>query len=136
MTIFDVMSGTLLFLVSGGAVGLVLLVQWRSSVRQGLRTRTRRAFTVRIAHDVLELRCGRTPRALPLARIARARLATNGNWTESKIVEDALSLFDARGRRVAKVPASAEGWRDLLDVLHQRGVAIEERAVDAPAFLD
>jgi len=71
-----------------------------------------------------------------LGAIARARYAQNANWTESTIVEDALTLYDAHGSSPMKIPASAEGFRTLLGALQRHEIPITTVQVDAPAFLD
>ena len=39
-------------------------------------------------------------------------------------------------RCVAKIPASAEGFDDLLAHLADRGIAVEKAEVPAPGYLD
>lgn len=68
--------------------------------------------------------------------ITRARLARNDNWTESKMLEDALGLFAKNGRELARVPESATGFGALLIELNARKIPIEEVDVSAPTLLD
>ena len=68
--------------------------------------------------------------------IARARFARNDNWTESKMLEDALGLFTAKGREIERLPESATGLDELQRELGDRGVPIEHVEVSAPAILD
>ncbi len=111
---------------------LVLPLWWLNATRKGLRTRTRRPFVLQTSDDVLVLRSGRRERSLQLASVARCRLAMNGNWVESRLVEDALTLFDRSGKAMAKVPASATGFEQLLSSLASRNIRIEKVDVDAP----
>jgi hypothetical protein len=66
----------------------------------------------------------------------RARMARNDNWTESKLLEDALGLFAESSRELARVPESAEGFEALSAELRAREIPVDDVAVSAPAFLD
>jgi len=79
---------------------------------------------------------GPTRTRCELAEVTRARRVCNDNWTESKLLEDALGLFAASGRELVRVPLSAAGVDALMVALGRRGVPIDEVLTSAPAFLD
>jgi hypothetical protein len=121
-------------LMSAGLFLVVLPFFWARSVK--LKTRCQRA-TVWIERDKLYLGLGKRRQAIDLDEVARARFAFNGNWPflasrESKIVEDAVTLFNARGHKLMKVPQSAYGYGDLRDVLERRGIETSSVPVVAP----
>ncbi len=122
----------------GPGLLLVALLPWHLwSVARGLRTRSRRAWRLSLTEDQLQVWVGeRLRHQWRLGAIARARYAQNANWTESTIVEDALTLYDAHGSSPMKIPASAEGFRTLLGALQRHEIPITTVQVDAPAFLD
>lgn len=126
----------LLVLSSGGLFLVVLPAWWWHSVHRGLRTRTRRPFSVRLDGDQLEIVDDGARHAIPLSHISRVRHARNANWTGSKLVEDAMTLFDVDGRRLAKVPVSASGFQDLRIWLETSSVPVQIVDVEAPAYLD
>ncbi|WP_437745638.1 hypothetical protein WMF39_11780 [Sorangium sp. So ce1504] len=66
----------------------------------------------------------------------RARFARNDNWTESKMLEDALGLFALDGREIERLPGSAADLGGLLVELEARGIPVEHVYVSAPAVLD
>jgi hypothetical protein len=128
-----VLSGLVLLLPV--APLLVILVDLRSALRRGLIRRGVACTVVNDAGAVAVSSRGRTVRH-PLADVGRARRARNDNWSESKLVEDALGLFSVRGRELVRVPLSASGVEALERALTDRGVPVEEVWVAAPTFLD
>ena len=125
--------GTLVMLfVSGGW----LLFTYPYAVARGLRPRTHRTFTVRIRGERLVLVEGTDRRVVAIADIAAARFATNANWTESTLVDDALTLYGVGGRRLASIPASAASFAALRALLTARRIPVEVRDVAGPAYLD
>jgi len=135
----DLIAFILLVLAAGGLPLLFLLILpfWLvRSIWQGLQLRTRRSYRVEIEDDVLVVHRDDRARRIPFDDIARGRHAENGNWTESKLVDDALTLYDADGRRLAKFPAASEGFDEALEVVERRGVPVDLVVVSAPAFLD
>jgi hypothetical protein len=131
---------TLVFVLGGVPLLFVIVLPiWtRRSVQQGLVRRSRTPVAVRTdaAREAIVVQKGERIEVLRFERISRARHGINGNWTESKLVEDALTLYDATGASVCKIPASALGFDDLVRELKNRGVAIETVDIEAPAFLD
>ena len=115
---------------------LVLVVDYFVARHRGLAKRTSARWAVSIEGDDLHVERDGVRRRLPLRSVVRARFARNENWTESKLLEDALGLFTASGREVARLPESAQGLDALVTELARRGVAIEPVYVGAPAYLD
>ncbi len=114
---------------------LILLAMVPLSVHQGLAMRDHRPWRVTREGGVLWVSHGERETQVPVAAVRRMRWAFNGNWTESKLVEDALTLFGERGRKLVKIPGSAQGLDPLRRELRQQ---FHEEQVDvaAPAYLD
>lgn len=116
---------------------LVILLQYPCSMHAGLIQRTGRVWRLEIGSEALcVLVDERKVGEFSLADVASARCARNSNWSESKLVEDALSLFDVRGRRLVKLPCSAKQVDALRGALARRNVPVEDVYVEAPSFLD
>jgi len=119
------------------ALPFLALVPWHWIAKhRGLISRSRTPWVVTLAAGVVQLQNGTRARSIPLELVQRARLARNGNWTESTMLEDALGLMGANGSELVRLPASADGFEQLLAVLAARGVVVEEVLVSAPAVLD
>lgn len=126
-------------LLFGGAPLLFLVVLpfwWARSVRKGLRTRRSQPCAVQTHSDAFLVRTGAREQSFPFPSVVRCRFAINANWTESKLVENALTLFDTTGKPLVKVPSSAAGFEQLVLALKDRNIPIDKVEVDAPAFLD
>ncbi|WP_437534922.1 hypothetical protein WME79_11955 [Sorangium sp. So ce726] len=91
---------------------------------------------VSLSDGALHVRRGDTCSSHALGIIVRARFARNDNWTESKMLEDALGLFALDGREIERLPGSAADLGGLLVELEARGIPIEHVYVSAPAVLD
>lgn len=116
---------------------ILLLIPWHFlAVRRGLMKRTTTGCAVSLAGGSLHVQRGLKHTSRSLDGIVRGRFARNGNWTESKMLEDALGLFAAGGREVVRLPESAEGLDALLAELRHRGIPVEDVEVSAPALLD
>jgi hypothetical protein len=129
----------LLVLLAGGVPVLILAVLpiWALwSVWRGLRVRSRARWRIEATDDAFTIWNGSKPLTLRIADIGRARLARSSNWTQSRLVEDALTLVDRRGARLLKVPASAQGFTTLLEALAASAVPMSRVDVSAPAILD
>lgn len=113
------------------------LLPWHFvAVRRGLIRRSRVPYSVTVAHGALIVEHRSTRIHCELNKVSRARRARNDNWTESKMLEDAMGLFSANGRELVRVPLSAVGVDALVRELGELGVAIEEVLVSAPTVLD
>lgn len=121
----------------GPFLPVAALVPWYFVARQrGLAPRSARPLAVTLAEGALILEGLHRPRRVPLDAVRRARFVRNDNWTESKLLDDALTLLDGRGRVLGRVPLSAAGVEVLEGELRRRGVTVEERWVSAPTLLD
>lgn len=123
--------GTLLPLLVLGLIPWHFLALYR-----GLTKRTRIGCVVSLADGLLHVKRGSQHTSHALDAVARGRFARNDNWTESKMLEDALGLFSKRGRELVRLPASTEGLEALLAELRRRGIPVEDVYVSAPAFFD
>lgn len=113
------------------------LLPWHFlAVRRGLIRRGHVPYSVTVAHGALIVEHGSTRVHCELNEVSRARRARNDNWTESKMLEDAMGLFSASGREIVRVPLAAVGVDVLVRELGELGVAIEDVLVSAPAVLD
>lgn len=106
------------------------------SVWAGLAMRHHIPWEISLTDSAIEARRKGRHVHLPLATIASARMVENDNWTESTVVEDALTLRDERGKRVLKVPRSARGFEELMAWIARAGLPLERVGVGGPAFLD
>lgn len=121
----------------GPALPLLALLPWHVvAVRRGLIRRSRIPPAIRLDEREILVEHGGKLARCQWAEISRARRAANGNWTGSKMLEDALGLFSSNGRELLRVPLSAAGTDALLRELGTRGVPIEEVLVSAPSYLD
>ena len=73
---------------------------------------------------------------IPTNCIAKAKFAYDDGWTESKLVEDALNLFDASNKLIAKLPKTANGFKEVYSLIESKGIKISRCVVDAPSFID
>jgi len=132
--------GALTVFLFVGPIGLFLFVVlpfWLCwGVSQGLRLRTRARWQVDASDQALTIRTGRGSQTIRLADIATARLATNFDLGASRFLEDSLGLFDSRGRKLVKLPASTLGLSPLLELLERRAIPLNRVQVNPPAFLD
>lgn len=115
---------------------LALLPWYFVAVRRGLVPSKRGPASVSVAQGALVVDHGAKHTRCDLKQVSSARRACNDNWTESKILEDAIGLFSAEGREIVRVPLSATGIDELVRALHKQGVPIVDVAVSAPVFLD
>ena len=98
-----------LLLMSGGFVLVSLPLWWSRTPRP--QRQVRRA-TVWIERGVIYVSRGRRRHAVALEEVASAR----------HNIDDAVTLFNARGRLLMRVPRLAYGVGDLRDVLVRCGV--------------
>ncbi|MFP6844138.1 MAG: hypothetical protein VB958_02880 [Thalassolituus sp.] len=73
---------------------------------------------------------------IPINSIVKAKYAYDDGWTESKIVEDALNLFDSNNRLITKIPKTANGFKEVYSLIEEKGIKINRCVVDAPSFID
>ncbi|MDI3284115.1 hypothetical protein [Polyangium sp. 15x6] len=115
----------------------LLLIPWHFiALHRGLARRSDVPCVMSLSEGVLHVQRGDERKSHALTGVARARLARNENWTESKMLEDALGLFAANGREIVRLPESATGFDELQRELDARGIPIEHVDVSAPAVLD
>ena len=107
-----------------------------ASIRQGLMKRDGAHWRIGIVKHCLQVSRNDSQRIFDIADIGSFRYAFNGNWTESSVVENALSVFDRQGRLLIKVPASAEGFDTVCTSLEAMDINFERVEVEAMAFLD
>ena len=115
---------------------LALLPRHFLAVRRGLIPRSHVPRAVTVAHGTVIVDHGSSQTRCDLHEVSRARRARNDNWTESKMLEDALGLFSSQGREFVRVPVAVVGVDALVHELNERGVPIDDVLVSAPAFLD
>ena len=125
---------TLLLMLLPFGEFFILLAMVPMSVFQGLALRDHRPWCVTRDGALLRVSNGKRERVVALRDVRRMRWACNGNWTESTIVVDALTLFGDHGRLV-KIPGSAQGLAELRCELRK---SVYEKQVDvaSPAYLD
>jgi hypothetical protein len=73
---------------------------------------------------------------IPINSIVKAKYAYDDGWTESKIVEDALNLFDTNNRLITKIPKTANGFKEAYSLIEAKGIKINRCVVDAPSLTD
>jgi hypothetical protein len=73
---------------------------------------------------------------IPINSIIKAKYAYDDGWTESKLVEDALNLFDSSNRLIAKFPKTANGFKEAYNLIESKGIKINRCVVDAPSLID
>lgn len=118
------------------ALPFLILIPWHFlALHRGLVNRGRPCM-VSLSQGAIHVNRGYKQTSHPLGIIVRARFVRNDNWTESKMLEDALGLFASNGREIERLPESATGLDELLVELGTRGIPVEDVYVSAPAFLD
>lgn len=121
----------------GPALPALALLPWHFiAVHRGLVPRSERRRIIELEAGAATITHGDKQTRCDLKQVSRARRAFNDNWTESKMLEDAVTLFSVKGRALVRVPVSAEGFDELMRELAARGVVVEDVPVSAPAFLD
>jgi hypothetical protein len=128
-------------IVALGVVGpwlpLLALLPWHFVAQhRGLARRSPSRCAVSLEDGFLLVTRGESRTRHALDAVIHARLARNGNWTESKLLEDALTLFAANGREMVRLPLSASGIDSVLHALEARGIVVRHVEVSAPAVLD
>jgi len=119
------------------ALPFLALIPWHFiALQRGLVSRGRVPCVVSLSRKAIHVKRGNKLTSHTLDIIARARFAQNDNWTESKMLEDALGLFASDGREIGRLPRSAAGFDELLVELAARRIPIEYVYVSAPAVLD
>jgi hypothetical protein len=119
------------------ALPFLILIPWHFiALHRGLISRGSVPCVVSISKGAIHVKRANKLNSHALDSIVRARFARNGNWTESRMLEDALGLFASNGREIERLPESTTGLDDLLVELSACGIPIEDLDVSAPAFLD
>ncbi len=119
------------------ALPFLALIPWHFiALHRGLVRRRSVLCVVSLSQGVIQVNRGDKLTSHALGIIVSARFAQNDNWTESKMLEDALGLFASDGREIERLPRSATGFDELLVELGARGIPIEQVYVSAPALLD
>jgi hypothetical protein len=119
------------------ALPFLALIPWHFiALHRGLIRRSRVPCVVSVSQGAIQVERGDRSIGHTLDAIVRARFAQNDNWTESKILDDALGLFTANGIEIERLPRSAAGFDELLVELRARGIPIEDVYVSAPAVFD
>ena len=119
------------------ALPFLVLIPWHFiALHRGLTSRSSVPCEVSLSEGFIHFKRGNKRTSHALITIVRARFARNDNWTESKMLEDALGLFISNGREIARLPESATGLDELLVELGARGIPIEHIDISAPAVLD
>lgn len=127
----------ILLVTVGPFLPILALIPWHFIAKhQGLMSRSPIPTVVSCSNGFIQITRGNKRTSLPFEHIVRARLARNDNWTESKMLEDALGLFAANGREIERLPESATGFATVLSELDARGIPIEYVDVSAPTVLD
>lgn len=127
--------GALVFI--GPCVPVLALVPWHFVAKhRGLVSRSQIPCNVTMDAAFLHIERGSKQVSYAWANVVRARMAQNDNWTESTMLEDALGLFDARGREIDRIPESAVGFTALVAEISAREIPLDYVDVSAPAFLD
>jgi hypothetical protein len=130
-------AGVYVIAAVGPFLPLLALIPWHFIAKhRGLIPRSRVPCVVSLSDGALHVRRGDTCSSHALGIIVRARYARNANWTESKMLEDALGLFALDGREIERLPGSAANLGGLLVELEARGIPVEDVYVSAPAVLD
>ena len=73
---------------------------------------------------------------IPFNSIVKAKYAYDDGWTESKVVEDALNLFDSNNKLLAKFPKTAKGFKETYRLIESKGISINRCVIDAPSLID
>lgn len=118
---------------------ILVLVPWHFiALHRGLVGRPAEPTTVALDDGwvIFTHPAPRACRRVRLASIHRARVARNDNWTQSKMLDDAVGLFDETRREVARIPLGSHGADELIATLARAQVPIDEVSVSAPTFLD
>lgn len=119
------------------ALPFLMLIPWHFiALHRGLIRRGSVPCVVSISKGAIHVERANKLSSHALDSIVRGRFARNGNWTESKMLEDALGLFVSSGREIERLPKSTTGLDELLAELNARRIPIEDIDVSAPAFLD
>ena len=80
------------------ALPILVLIPWHFvALHRGLIRRSSFPCAVSVAKGAIQVTRADQLSSHALESIVRARFARNGNWTESKMMDDALGLFASRG---------------------------------------
>lgn len=111
-----------------------VLLPWHFVARRrGLMPRSNEPTALRVEADALIItHRGKTTR-IALDEVTRVRDARNDNWTESRMLADALTLY---GAKPVRVPLDADGIDTLISTLQRRNVPIEYVLISAPTVVD
>lgn len=116
------------------ALPFLILLPWHFfALHRGLIARRDEVMSLTLEAETLVLSDGQR---VSLDDVASARACRNDNWSESRMLADALTLYSAKGRKLVRVPLDAVGVDALLRELQRRGVLVKDVLVSAPAFLD
>jgi hypothetical protein len=136
MWVLELAGAMFVFGLQAFAMGGYMLIAYVVAVRRGLCCHPGRPPRLKLVGDQLAITRSKRRRSVALREIARARHAHPDGWTRSLTTLEAITLFDARGCRLAKIPVTATGWATLLADLRARGVPIEEVWVETPSYMD
>ena len=130
-------ASIIVFVSVGPFLPVLMLIPWHFIAKhRGLISRSPIPCVVSCSNGSLHIERGHKRTSHSFERIVRARLAQNDNWTESKMLEDALGLFASNGREIERLPESATGFAGLLAELHARQIPVDYVDVSAPTLLD
>ncbi|MCA9641211.1 MAG: hypothetical protein H6718_21235 [Polyangiaceae bacterium] len=132
-----VAQGVGLLAMAAPVLPFIALIPWHFiAVRRGLIARSRRPFSIAVADGTLTVEHGASRTHCDLSEVTVARRAFNDNFSESRMLEDAIGLFSANRRELVRVPVASTGIDELIRALRQRNIPIDDVPVSAPTFLD
>lgn len=118
-------------------IPLGMLWVYLMALKNGLIKKDRADWCVHVDEIAIKITKNKKIKSvIPINRIVKAKYAYDDGWTESKVVEDALNLFDSRDRLLAKLPKSANGFKEAYSLIESKGVKINRCVVEAPSLMD
>jgi len=125
------------FILLTSFMPLGMLWVYLMALKKGLMKKDKADWSV-LADDI-EIKVTKNRKiksVIPINSIIKAKYAYDDGWTESRIVVDALNLFDSNNRLIAKIPKTANGFTEAYSLIKSKGIEINRCVVDAPSLTD
>jgi len=101
---------------------LIMLI-WRiKAIRDGLKARPKKKWLIKNYGNRIVIETRFRTMEFDISQIKWAKLAYNDNWTESVTLDDGITLYNSKKKKMIKIPMSSIGAQRVLHLLYQNEI--------------